>query len=105
MSLTGIGDGPVRLGYALQQNVPNPFNPRTTIEFSLAAPAAVSMRIYDVSGSLVRTLLDAAPHERGSHATIWNGRDSDGAAAPAGVYFYRIEAAGWSLTKRMVLVK
>ena len=90
---------------ALFQNVPNPFNPATTIRFDLATDGPVALRIYDVAGRLVRTLIDAPlPAGFGKSAT-WDGLDAAGNRASSGVYFYRLEAAGQSQTRKMVVMK
>ncbi len=101
--LTGAEAVPA--SFALRQNVPNPFNPRTTIAFELEAPAAVTLRIYDVSGRLVRTLLDRAPHAAGRHEAVWDGTGDQGRRLAAGAYLYRIEAGGRVETRRMVMVR
>ena len=84
---------------------PNPFNPSTTIEFTLGESARVDLAVYDLAGRRVRRLvaderLDAGPH----HAT-WDGRDARGQVVSAGVYLYRLRAGGFSDSKRMTLVK
>ena len=92
-------------GFALEQNHPNPFNPATTISFSLPKSCHVSLRIYDVSGRLVRDLIAGQVMEAGHHAQIWNGRDQRGKAVPAGVYFFKLKAGDFQKVKRMTLVK
>ena len=101
--LIGVGGPPVP--FALLQNVPNPFNPRTVIAFSLSEAAAVTLRIFDLSGREVARLLDAAPHDPGSHEVSWEGRDGGGRRLAAGTYIYRLETAGRVETRRMMLVK
>jgi hypothetical protein len=86
-------------------NYPNPFNPRTTIHFRVEADAArASLRIYDVAGRLVRTLLDGAVGA-GDHRIVWQGRDDRGGEVASGVYFYRLEVDGASWSRSMVLVR
>jgi choice-of-anchor B domain-containing protein len=89
---------------ALHGNAPNPFNPQTTIRFDLRQAGDVRLRIFDATGRLVRTLVDRNL-ETGAHATVWDGRTGDGAAAASGVYFYRLEAGGETRSRRMVLAK
>ena len=89
----------------LGQNYPNPFNPSTTISFELEASGPVQLRIYDVSGRLVRTLVDDSELSAGDHQAIWSGQDQSGRAVAAGVYFYNLEVEGYSRTKRMTMVK
>jgi hypothetical protein len=91
---------PVFLG----QCFPNPFNPSTTIRFGLAERAHVRLRIYDVSGRLVKTLVDGARGE-GEHLERWNGSDNAGRTVASGVYFYRLEAGSFMETKKMVLLR
>jgi hypothetical protein len=89
---------------ALYPNRPNPFNPQTTIAFSLQNAGPVQLCIYDVAGRLVRTLvashLDAGPHER-----LWNGRDDAGRRVASGVYVMRLQTNGFEQARRMLLLK
>jgi predicted lipoprotein with Yx(FWY)xxD motif len=88
----------------LLQNFPNPFNPVTRIRFGLMEPARVSLRIYDTSGRLVRTLVDGH-RDMGHHAEEWDGRDAGGRAVASGVYFYKLEAGAFEETKKMILLR
>jgi len=88
----------------LAQNAPNPFNPETTISFSLAAPAAVELCIYNIRGQKVTTLVNDN-FSAGTHSAVWNGRDDNGRAVSSGVYLYRVSAGGATDTKRMILLK
>ncbi|HEU4363873.1 MAG TPA: FlgD immunoglobulin-like domain containing protein [Candidatus Krumholzibacteria bacterium] len=100
---TGIGDtGPAlaRLG----QNYPNPFNPATTIAYETRAFARVTLRVYDVSGALVRTLVDGTM-PAGAHRAAWDGSDDAGRAVASGVYLCRLEAGPTREARRMVLLK
>ena len=92
------------LRFALSQNYPNPFNPSTTIDFSVEENGPVSLRIYNISGSLVTTLIDQVMVP-GAHSTEWNGRDSHGISVASGIYFYRLTAGNRTLTKKMVLLQ
>ena len=83
---------------------PNPFNPRTTIEFELDRPGRADIRVYDAAGRQVAILVDDH-RDAGPHRIEWDGRDHEGRAVAAGVYFYRMVADQFSDTKRMVLVK
>ena len=83
---------------------PNPFNPETTIRYELASSSHVSLRVYDVGGAEVRTLVDANK-AAGSYALQWNGRDNKGNAVSSGVYFYRISAGSFSDVRKMTLLK
>jgi len=90
---------------ALKQNHPNPFNPQTTIVFEIPKQEAVSLRVFDMSGRLVRDLIAVEPHAPGRHEVVWYGRDDSGRQVSSGTYFYRLEAGSFSETKRMVLIK
>jgi hypothetical protein len=85
-------------------NHPNPFGPATTISYSISRPVDVRLRIYDVSGSLVRTLVDE-PKIVGEYRLYWDGRDGRAMEVPPGVYFLRLEAGDQVRTRTVVLVK
>jgi hypothetical protein len=90
---------------SLVQNHPNPFNPSTTISYDVATPGLVSLRIYDVSGRLVRTLVDEWKGV-GRFDQLWDGTDNNGTTVTSGVYFYRMTAPGYkSMTRKMLLLK
>ena len=94
-------------GFKLFPASPNPFNPSTEIAFEIPGSGEqhhTMLRIYDVKGVLVRTLVDEA-RSSGQHIVVWNGRDESGRMAAAGVYFYTLEAAGKRDTQKMVLLK
>lgn len=88
----------------LAQNHPNPFNPSTTISFSLERDAQVELKIFDARGALVRTLVDGARPEGDQHV-VWNGRDDGDRQVAAGVYLYRLSADGRVLQRKMTLIK
>lgn len=89
---------------SLAQNVPNPFNPVTTISYSLPAAQDMTLSIYDAQGRLVRTLVSGAG-EPGPHEVAWDGRDNNGTAVGTGVYFYRLVSGTFAESKKMVLLK
>ncbi|HKW15303.1 MAG TPA: FlgD immunoglobulin-like domain containing protein, partial [Candidatus Krumholzibacteria bacterium] len=99
-----IGAGPLDPVNSLAQNYPNPFNPATTISFSLRVRSTVSLKIYDVTGALVRELAHDA-RAAGPHTVTWDGRDDKGRAVGSGVYFYKLVAGEFTSTKKMVLLK
>jgi hypothetical protein len=106
LDVSGTGSGDVfRPRTVLYDTYPNPFNPQTTIAFEISDQQAVTMRIFDLSGRLVRSLITAEPHTPGRHEVVWNGRDDSGRQVASGTYFYRLEAGAYSETKRMVLIK
>ena len=89
----------------LEQNSPNPFNPSTDIRFTLPLASAVSLRIYDDAGRVVRVLLDEPAMAAGEHALTWDGFDAGGAPVRSGIYFYELEVSGRVHTRKMVLLK
>jgi hypothetical protein len=91
--------------FALGQNEPNPFNPATEIRFDLPRAARVQLRVYDLAGRLVRTLIDQEMQAGVDHRAVWNGRDASGHTVSSGVYLYRLQAGDLEETKRMVLLK
>jgi len=87
-------------------NFPNPFNPETTIQFSIGNVENVEINVYNVRGQRVRTLLDGSKEfEAGYHDVIWNGRDDRGQSVGSGVYFYRMVAGENTAVGRMLLLK
>ena len=99
-----VGDTAPRAA-RLYDATPNPFNPMTTISYDLSEPTKVSLRIYDVSGRLIQTLVNGAVVGAGRREAIWRGCDGSGRQVAAGVYFYRLDAGEFSETKRMTLIK
>jgi len=89
---------------SLHGSHPNPFNPQTTVAFELPAEMAASLCIYDVRGSLVRSLVDA-DLPQGIHKATWDGRDASGRVVASGGYFARLTAGGGVATVRMSFVK
>jgi len=89
----------------LGSNYPNPFNPATTIVFDLAHGGSVRVDIFDVAGRRVRTLVNAKLDAGWNHRATWNGRDETGHPVSAGLYFCRLEAAGQSATRKLVLLQ
>lgn len=104
---TGIGDDtPTNLArqFALGQNRPNPFNPSTEIEFSIPVAGPVQLRIYDVRGRLVRTLVDRT-YEAGTWTVLWDGRDERGSTVASGAYLYELRADDRRQVRKMGLLK
>jgi hypothetical protein len=90
--------------YRAYQSYPNPFNPVCTIRYDIAHAGRASLKVFDVNGSVVRTLVDSW-REPGVYREVWDGRRDDGTALTSGVYFYRLEAGKFVATKKMVLLK
>jgi hypothetical protein len=102
-SVTAVKD-PLAPTFTLHQNWPNPFNPATTITFDLEDDVRVSLRIYDLAGHAVRSLVDG-PSARGPHRVAWDGRDDNGRSVASGVYFCKMTAGSFQQVRRMVLIK
>lgn len=96
-------DTPIKL-FELAQNHPNPFNPVTSIKYSVAQAGHVELAIYDLSGRKIRTLVSES-RVAGKHAVTWDGTDAAGNGVPSGMYFYRYISGGESVARKMTLVK
>jgi hypothetical protein len=92
------------LTVALNRISPNPFNPHTTIAYTIADTGPVTLGVYDAGGRLIRKLVDR-PHAAGRYAETWDGRNQSGATVASGVYFVRLESRGHVTTKKAVLSK
>ena len=101
--LIGRPARPVRIEIA--QNRPNPFNPSTAIPFTLSEDADITLRVYDVTGRLVRTVIDRGSYSSGDHTVHWDGTTDAATRAGAGLYVARISARGDAETVRMVLLR
>lgn len=89
---------------ALNGNFPNPFNPSTSIRFSLKEAGPVKLNIYNLKGQLVKSLVDS-DLSAGNHQVLWNGKDERGASVASGIYLYRMESVGFKATNKMMLMK
>jgi len=88
----------------LSDNFPNPFNPNTTLRFSLPTDLPVALDIFNVKGQLVRRLIDA-PLSRGHHDIVWDGSDANNHSVASGIYYYRIITPMGTKTKKMLMMK
>ena len=89
--------------YSLSNSFPNPFNPSTTIQFSIPVQESVTISIYDVHGRLVKHLLNSQPFNAGEYKSVWDGTSDAGSQVAAGTYFSRMQAGMFSATTKMVL--
>jgi hypothetical protein len=89
---------------ALGNNYPNPFNPSTTISFSLAKPGRTTLAIFNLKGQLVTRLVNT-DLSQGLHSVVWNGKDTNNRSVASGMYFYRIESGDFRAVKKMLLMK
>jgi hypothetical protein len=96
--------GMIPLEWKLYQNYPNPFNPSTVISYAIPVKAVVTLKVFDILGREVADLVhDEQP--AGAHRVAWDGRTARGVSAAAGVYVYRLDAAGGSHARMMVRLK
>lgn len=84
---------------------PNPFNPVTTISFGLKEPIRIALTIYDVNGSVVRTLCNGEYLKAGTYARQWNGTNDRGVTVSSGIYFLQLKTESYSETKRLILIR
>ncbi|MCF7792854.1 MAG: T9SS type A sorting domain-containing protein [Candidatus Cloacimonetes bacterium] len=94
----------VQLTNQLNANYPNPFNPTTTISFSLVQPAYTILSIYNVKGELVKTLI-SDQLTANDHTVTWNGKDNTGKTAASGVYFYKLKSGNYTSSRKMLMLK
>ena len=93
-----IPNKPVMLNY------PNPFNPETTIKLDLPGSGKITLKVYNTKGQLVKTLIDNY-NIAGIFTVVWNGTNNVGAQVSSGIYFYKLEASGYTEVKKMILMK
>ncbi|MFQ5640847.1 MAG: right-handed parallel beta-helix repeat-containing protein [bacterium] len=96
--------------FKLRQNYPNPFNPATKIIYEIFTPSRVMIKVYDLAGRIVRTLVNEESFQQGTYEIVWNGKNTRGKIVASGVYLYKIEVATidteklFSDTKKMILM-
>jgi len=100
----GLGGGVIPAAYSLEQNFPNPFNPETTIKYQLAGKQEVSLRVFNLIGQEVATLVNAA-QEAGVYRVRWNGANQLGQRVASGIYLFRLKAGDFTMTRKMILMK
>ncbi len=101
---TTVVNKAVPTAFALRPNYPNPFNPVTNVAFALPVDCKVSLKIYNVAGQLVRTLVNETM-PAGNHTVTWDGTNSSGEKVASGIYFYKLNAGDFSKTMKMVMTK
>jgi len=106
-SMTVLDQGVEVTSLELTQNYPNPFNPSTKISYNVDASGMVTLKVYDIMGRLVRTLVDGhrSSGNLGGYSVVWDGKDSQGQQVSAGLYIYSLQTPGGNMTKKMVLMK
>ena len=90
----------------MDQNYPNPFNPVTTIEYQIPVGSydRVILKVYDMRGSLVNTLVDRF-ESPGIHSAVWDGRDDSGNMVSSGIYIYQLKADDFVKSNKMILMR
>jgi len=104
MPISAVQDPDVPKSFALFQNYPNPFNPVTTISYELPERSRVILRIFSITGSEIRTLIDEEK-SAGSYKAVWDARDRFGRAVGSGIYFYQLKAVSFTERRKMLLVR
>ncbi|MCK4655272.1 MAG: T9SS type A sorting domain-containing protein, partial [Candidatus Cloacimonetes bacterium] len=85
-------------------NYPNPFNPQTTIQYSILQESKVELNIYNIKGQKVKQLINDQL-SAGQHLVVWDGMDTNDKQVSSGIYFYKLEAGDYQKVRKMVLVK
>ncbi len=106
-TVTGINGEQINVPalFNLYQNYPNPFNPSTNIKYDLPTYATVTLKIYNLLGQEVRTLVNNQFQNPGMYSILWDGRDDHGSSLPSGQYAYRLQASHYTSTRKMILLK
>ena len=92
--------------FALYNAYPNPFNPSTTIGFEVPSSMEISLNIYDISGRIVKKLIDNDFRNAGKHFIVWNGKDESGISVSNGVYIYKLTSnRNVSLSNKVIFMK
>jgi len=104
VSLNSEHDHVVSAVTRLSGNYPNPFNPTTTISFSMACEGRVSLTVYNVKGQIVNVLVNGV-RDAGEHKVVWDGRDFSGRSVSSGVYFYQMVSGDFVSVKKMLMIK
>jgi hypothetical protein len=94
----------IPISFKLHQNFPNPFNPTTTIEFSIQNDSKVDLTIYNIKGQKVKMLVNEIL-PAGEHSVVWDGIDSNGSRVSSGIYFYKLKSCKYEKIKKMILIK
>ncbi len=104
-SLVGVENpNTVPEAFLLEQNYPNPFNPSTTINYRISTTSNVVLKVYNTLGEEVETLINER-QSPGQRSVTWDGKDENGKTVTSGIYFYRIQTAQFSQTKKMIFLR
>jgi len=104
---TGIGLSKIERDHSLYSvnAIPNPFLSNTTIKYFLPREEKVTLKIYNLLGQSIKTLLHEEEHVAGAYEVKWNGTDEDGNPVVSGIYFYRFQTQNFSTTKKIVVLR
>jgi hypothetical protein len=102
--IVGVDETPVPTTYTLEQNFPNPFNPTTTVSYSVPKSGQVTVMVFDLLGNHVKTIVDEV-QKPGSYKVVWNATNAQGALVPTGNYILKLVAGDFSQTRKMTLLK
>ena len=94
----------MRYALRLDQNDPNPFSAATNIRYTVGQSGSVQLKVYDVAGRLVRTLINRSV-ATGTYVETWDGRNNSGTEMASGIYFFRLQVDGKTLTRKAVIVR
>jgi hypothetical protein len=103
-SVVSVEEAVIPNTFELMQNYPNPFNPSTQINFSIPVNGFVTLKIYDLLGKEIKTLINSE-YSAGSHSMQWNGDDNLGNKVSTGIYVYRMTSGNFASSKKMLLIK
>jgi hypothetical protein len=104
-NLTGSVEAGIPAGFELFQNYPNPFNPSTTLSFVISHSSIVTLKVYDVLGTEVASLVDEFKRSGRYEIEFSAGSFGDASGLSSGVYFYKLTSGGFSDTKKMILLQ
>ena len=103
-SPTNVEDATIPIEFSVTQNYPNPFNPSTTIKYSIPQQSLVTIKVYDILGTEVKTLVNGE-RTPGIYSVQWNGDNNYGSKVATGIYIYRVVAGNFVQVKKMILLK
>ena len=98
------GEPGIPLDYSLSQNFPNPFNPNTSVQFSVPVDGFVTIKVYDMLGQAVADLYSGSA-QAGTYTLNWNGKDNSGSVVSSGSYIYKMTAGEFVQSKKMTFLK
>jgi len=101
---TDVEDETIPTEYSVSQNYPNPFNPSTTIKYAIPQQSFVRIKVYDIVGREVKTLVNTE-RSPGIYSVQWNGDNNYGSKVSSGIYIYRVVAGNFTQVKKMILLK